>query len=156
MIPAAIPDPHQPMSDPPHEGVSGTEEPTAGRWESLKPRIRLAGSVAIALLAILGLALLGPDSDATDSSSDRMVIWMDDSLNQENATGAPQQTVVNGWTGNALLDTISQQLDHQRRSDHRIAVLLTLGVLLLALNAATTPADARPGTNRPQVPDGRA
>lgn len=124
--------------------------PRLGRWELLRPRVRVLGSVAIALLAVLTLAFADPESDATNTSSDRMIIWMDDSVNQENTAGAPQQTVVNGWTGNALLDAISQQLDEQGQSDHRLAMLLTLAVLLLALNAATTPTDTRAGTNRVQ------
>lgn len=112
---------------------SAADEPPEDRWEELKPRVRLVGSVVIALLAILTLVAFAP---STDGSAERLGIWLDDAANQELTEGAPQQAVVNGWTENALLDLISTQLD---AVDHRPAILLTLGVLVLALTAVTAP-----------------
>lgn len=144
-----VPDPQQWRS-----GAASGVEPAAGdpgadprertgRWAAIKPRVRVIGSALIAALAVLTLAFLGPDGAGSSHSVQRVVIWADDNVNQENTAGAPQQTVVNGWTGNALLDLISKQLDEAAAPDHRPATLLMLAVLLLALSTATAPADRR-------------
>lgn len=109
----------------------------AEKWEASKPLVRLVGSLTLAVLALLTLAQLAPDPLDADRSGDRVTIWLDDAANQERTEGAPQQAVVNGWTGNALLDLISEQLDARPAPDPRPSVLLTLGVLLLALHVAT-------------------
>ncbi|TNC18349.1 hypothetical protein FHE66_07915 [Georgenia sp. 311] len=123
--------------------------------ETRKARVRFTGCAAIAVLAVLTLALLGPSGGSDDVASERMGIWLEDVTNQERTQGAPQQTVVNGWTANQLLDLISQQLESGAVTDNRPAVLLTLGVLLLALSMATTPRAGRfmeaPGLHAPRT-----
>ena len=133
-----FPDPSASVS--PQQYPPAPRKSKADRWELLKPRIRLIGSAVIAALALLTLVAFSPTTPAADFSADRASTWAEDSVNQENTTGAPQQQVVNGWTANALLDLISEQLDEQPPPDQRPAVLLMLGVLMLALMAATTPA----------------
>lgn len=103
-----------------------------------KSRIRLIGCAVIAVLAVLTLAFLGP-AGSEDVASERLAIWLEDATNQDRTQGAPQQSVVNGWTANQLLDLLSQQLESGTTTDNRPAVLLTLGVLLLALSMVTTP-----------------
>lgn len=97
--------------------------------------------MVIAAFALLTLGLLNPSSTGPDGAEERAAIWYEDAGNQALTEGAPQQAVVNGWTGNALLDLISEQLDATAVADQRSAVLLTLGVLMLALMAATTPSN---------------
>lgn len=137
------------MPDPQQWGSGGTPplehalhpipgiDPRVARRESLKARIRLVGSLLIGALAVLSFALLGPSTE--NHAAERILIWADDSANQDRTQGAPQQAVVNGWTGNELLDLISSQLDEAAQPDHRPAALLTLGVLLIGLGLMTTP-----------------
>lgn len=121
----------------------GSSTSGVGGREALKAKVRLVGSLIIALAAVVVLFTAGPShDDARDLSTSRAAIWVDDEANQSRTEGAPQQQVVNGWTGNALLDLISEQLDAATapaKPDNRPAVLLTLGVLLLALTTVTTP-----------------
>lgn len=112
--------------------------------ESRKRRVRTIGCITIAVLAVLALAFLGPTS-SDEVASDRLGIWLEDATNQDRAQGAPQQSVVNGWTANQLLDLLSQQLESSSMADHRPAVLLTLGILLLTVAMATTLGPHRTG-----------
>src|SRR5687768_9021956 len=54
-----------------------------------------------------------------------------DALNQSRAEGAPQQSVVNGWTARDLLELVAQS--EATGQDPRPAALLTLAVLGIAL-----------------------
>lgn len=154
MIAHGTPNHYPPASTSPQQFPSA-QSSAIGRWEFLKPRVRLIGSAVIAALALLTLVAFAPDINA-DSSAERAATWIEDSANQENTAGAPQQQVVNGWTGNALLDLISEQLDEQTSPDQRPVALLTLGILLLALIAATTPAPKRPAQYGTWNPTGQA
>lgn len=139
---ASSPDgPVRPDVAPAATGGTPVDAPAVSSLEKRevrKARVRLIGCVAIAVLAVLTLAFLGP-TDSDDVASERLAIWLEDATNQDRTQGAPQQSVVNGWTANQLLDLLSQQLETGTSTDDRPAVLLTLGVLLLALAMATTP-----------------
>ena len=130
---------------PEHSALPSTSPQV--RSEGLRAKIRLIGSLVIALAAVVVLVTAGPSPvEAGDARVDRTTIWVEDESNQSRTEGAPQQTVVNGWTGNALLDLISEQLDDvaaPAEVDNRPAALLTLGVLLLALATVTTPSTQR-------------
>jgi hypothetical protein len=65
----------------------------------------------------------------------------EDTLNQGRTEGAPQQTVVNGWTARDLLELTAKQGAEAR--DHRPAALLSLLVLGLCLALATSGPAAR-------------
>lgn len=134
---AGTPGPYGPPPPPPR---------TLRQHPPLSATVRLIGSAVIAILAVLTLVLLGPTGE--DHGSERDQIWIEDTANQSRTGGAPQQAVVNGWTGNALLGLVSEQIGDAARPDQRPAALLTLGVLLGALHVATPP--IRPGKSSHQ------
>jgi hypothetical protein len=100
--------------------------------------VRRIGALILAVAAIGIFFGMAPESHASDVSA----IMMADSADQARAQGAPQQTVVNGWTTRNLLELISQQLDANQ--DPRPAALLTLAVLGLALYIFTSEPSGRP------------
>lgn len=113
----------------------------------------IARRIASLLLAAAAIAVwfaLAPDeTDAPDNSSRLASIEAEDQSNNEIADGAPQQTVVNGWTEHNYLALISDQLDENAApaaQDERPAALLGLGVLGLSLIAFTTPSTGRQPT----------
>ena len=65
-----------------------------------------------------------------------------DTLNQGRTEGAPQQSVVNGWTARDLLELTAKQGVEAR--DHRPAALLTLLVLGMCLALATSVSPTAP------------
>lgn len=111
---------------------------------------RRIGSLLLAAAAIAVWFVLAPDeTDAPDNSSRVAGIEAEDETNNQIAEGAPQQTVVNGWTEHNYLALISDQLDENAApaaQDERPAALLGLGVLGLSLIAFTTPRPGRPTT----------
>jgi hypothetical protein len=66
-----------------------------------------------------------------------------DTANNAKTEGAPQQTVVNGWTAKDLLTVIAQEGASQPPVDERPAALLVLVIIGLGLILMTT---------RPDVP----
>lgn len=120
--------------------------------EITKLVFRLTGTLVIAVLAVVAFFLAGPNDFTPQHSAEREEFAAAHALNEELTSGAPQQSVVNGWTQNDLLGLISRQLDDGSGGDQRPAILLTLGVLLLALRTVTEPGTtARPAT----APDAR-
>ncbi len=99
-----------------------------------RERVRRIGSAVLTVAAIW--VLLGMAPEDTTTSFDISSVMLDDGLNQDRAEGAPQQSVVNGWTARDLLEIIAEQGEQR---DDRPAALLTLGVLGLALGLSTSP-----------------
>lgn len=101
----------------------------------------LARAVLV-VVAIVGGALalnvLGPskpDVDQYDSAAAKALLTAD--LNEENAEGAPQQAVVNGWVARDLaviqIDQNNDLLDQQAQTNQLLFVGLVVGALFLAL-----------------------
>ena len=82
----------------------------------------------------------GPSDDAIRQ------VMAEDALNQPTAQGAPQQSVVNGWTARDLLEVIAKT--GAASQDPRPAALLTLAVLGIALLLFTS------GREYPVPPNG--
>lgn len=115
------------------------------------PLIRLVGFAVLALAALLVFfvgAPSGVEIDAPQASTGaRLAIDGNHTLNNRSAQGAPQQSVVNGWTSNAYLELISEQLDEvtahahaaglRSETDRRPAGLLLIGVLGMFFHLAT-------------------
>ena len=112
---------------------------TLPRAERVKARARTIGTLVITLLAVLSFFLAGPTDFTSQHSAERAEFAAVNDLNEELTSGAPQQAVVNGWTANDLLGLISRQLDDGSGGDQRPAILLTLGIVLVALRTVTEP-----------------
>lgn len=105
---------------------------------------RLAGGLLV-LAAVLVWFLMAPDDDGPSYDSLRSAIESDDDGNNELAEGAPQQSVVNGWTANKYLALISMQVeDAEESADPRAATLLLLGVIGLAVLLVTSEGRSEP------------
>ena len=117
---------------------------------------RIAG-FALAVAAGLVWVLMAPeDPHTSDYGSARDSIASNDDANNVMASGAPQQTVVNGWTSNDYLDLMSEQLDalaQPDRVDRRPGILLLIASLGLAVLLVTSgqPTE-RHGTAAPPMP----
>jgi len=113
-------------------------------------KIRKIGFIVISVLALLVFMFGGNYSQ--NQQVDSMINWEDvswsinnrNSVNNGNASGAPQQQVVNGWTTNDWLELISEQLNEISRVgaptsgvDNRVARLLLLLVLGACLDWST-------------------
>src|SRR5690606_24931291 len=97
-----LPDPQQwGPGAAPHNAAPASGNHRIERAERAKARVRMIGSAIIVALAMITAFALAPQTDAdSGSTADRFVVWSDDEANQARTQGAPQQTVVNGWTGN--------------------------------------------------------
>lgn len=113
--------------------------------------VRRLGALVLAIAAALVMVVLAPHDSVT--ASDISNVMIEDTLNQGRAEGAPQQSVVNGWTARDLLELTATQGVEAR--DHRPAALLALLVLGLCLGLATAPsnAPAPPTTSVTRSPD---
>lgn len=102
--------------------------------------VRKIGAVVLVVAAIAVWFGLKPSDSALNMDSIQIAaIMADDQANQERAEGAPQQTVVNGWTARNLLEVIAQQgTTPAADQDQRPAALLVLTVIGVALLAFTT------------------
>lgn len=116
----------------------------------LLQKIRLIGFSCIGALAIIIFLLGGPSQNVYESAQG--IDWEDTAesinlrnhINNENASGAPQQTVVNGWSAIDWLELISEQLNELPQQnqvtttiDNRVSLLLLLLVLGACLEWAT-------------------
>lgn len=95
--------------------------------------IRRLGALVLAIAAAVVMVALAPHDSVT--TADISNVMFEDTLNQGRTEGAPQQSVVNGWTARDLLELTATQGVEAR--DHRPAALLTLLVLGLSLGLAT-------------------
>jgi len=112
----------------------------------LLQKIRLIGFACIGVLALI--IFLSGNSSQNDYEPASAINWETTAesinsrnrANNNNASGAPQQTVVNGWTTIDWLELISEQL-HQNQvatsTDNRVAILLLLLVLGACFEWAT-------------------
>lgn len=104
--------------------------------------IRHVGAVVLVAAAATVWFTMEPEAPATlDHSVEAAAIEVEDDANNELTDGAPQQTVVNGWTTNAYLALISSQMDAASRPaprDDRPAAMLGLCVVGIAFLIATT------------------
>lgn len=96
--------------------------------------IRMVGSALLAIAALGVLFGLAPNDSV--SKTDIASVLAGDTINQASTKGAPQQSVVNGWTARDLLELIATQGVESR--DHRPAVLLTILTLACCLAIVTT------------------
>jgi hypothetical protein len=116
----------------------------------LLQKIRLIGFGCIGVLALIIFLSGGPSQNDHEPLSG--INWEDtvesidnrNRTNNANASGAPQQTVVNGWTTIDWLELISEQLNelpHQNQVttniDNRVPSLLLLLVLGACFEWAT-------------------
>lgn len=106
-------------------------------WRSI---IRVVGGLVLAIAAVA--IYFGMATHNTASAADISSALLDDSLNQKAATGAPQQSVVNGWTARDLLTVIARQGE---RHDDRPSALLAVLVLGVALSVSTSATHREPG-----------
>lgn len=101
--------------------------------------VRRIGAVLLACAAVFVWFAMAPEEPTTfDSEGALSLIQAEDDANNELTDGAPQQTVVNGWTANQLLELlVRQNSTAPTPADDRPAALLALGVLGIALIGAT-------------------
>ena len=95
--------------------------------------LRRVGALLLVLAAVVVMVGMAPKS--TTAPADITSAMITDSLNQGSAQGAPQQSVVNGWTARDLLEIIAKQGEQQ---DHRPVALLLIAVLMLGLAVGTS------------------
>jgi len=106
--------------------------------------IRRIGAVVL-IIAALGIWFgMKPAQDAKASTYHSAVsAALDaDTANNAKTEGAPQQTVVNGWTAKDLLTVIAQEGAGQAPVDERPAALLVLVIIGLGLILMTPRPDA--------------
>ena len=104
--------------------------------------IRRLGALVLAAAAFIVMVELAPQDTVT--ADDVSKVMLGDTLNQARTEGAPQQSVVNGWTARDLLELTAKQGVEAR--GHRPAALLMLLVLgmCLALATASSPRQVEP------------
>ncbi|KQY56687.1 hypothetical protein [Nocardioides sp. Root140] len=103
--------------------------------------VRRVGGLVLAIAAAVVWFVAAPDDvSAADHKDDIASALSDDDANNLLTEGAPQQTVVNGWTAKNLLTIQAQQNNDllEAASDQRPGLLMMLAVLGLALIALTT------------------
>jgi len=112
-------------------------------------KVRTYGFAIIAVLGFLAFLVGGPRAEIVNESridwaGTAQSINSRNSANNNNTSGAPQQTVVNGWTTIDWLELISEQIfemeqsNHSRTShDNRVPTLLLLLLLGASLDWAT-------------------
>lgn len=132
--------------------------------------VRRIGSGFLAFMAVVVWFAMAPEEHAVSSTSshDRSITQAleEFELNNQNAQGAPQQQVVNGWVARDLLSVVAAQQNDliaasaSQTPDPRVPALLMLGLFGLALLGGTTPATgsfapaasaAVPSSTRPDV-----
>jgi hypothetical protein len=144
-----------PVDHPSPAAVSPTTARTTDalpRAARVKALVRTIGTLVIAVLAVVSFFLAGPNDFTSQHSAERSEFASAHAANEDLTSGAPQQAVVNGWTANDLLGLISRQLDDGSGGDQRPAILLTLGIVLVALRTVTEPSSA---AGRAPAPTGR-
>ncbi|WP_157719907.1 hypothetical protein [Microlunatus sagamiharensis] len=100
------------------------------------------------LLLAAAAVWFGMAPEAPDPASTIAVIERTDDANNANASGAPQQAVVNGWTTIDYLRLLAQQSDAASARQDRSTAMLTLcvaGIALLALTVPRAPAERLDG-----------
>jgi hypothetical protein len=125
--------------------------------------IRRFGSVALIAAAIVIWFGMSPAPAEVDHSSDVSAIESEDEMNNARTEGAPQQTVVNGWTEHNYLALISEQLDEAataaaEQRDDRPAAMLALcvaGIALLAFTSSGVATDQQRSTSKPYPSPGQ-
>jgi hypothetical protein len=134
--------------------------------------VRRTGAVVLVLAALAVWLFMAPtepvmphvevQGTVTDRSYDIAQALSDDEANEARTQGAPQQTVVNGWTARDLLTIIAKQQNEALTrdavptpltpivpNDQRIPALLGLVVLGAALAMFTSPRPRRAAADRP-------
>lgn len=100
--------------------------------------VRRLGALVLTAAAIAVWFVLAPEPvDAKGNAAEVEAILEMAELNNDEAEGAAQQDVVNGWATRDLLALLSGQIDKDR-TDERPAALLGLLVLGAALALATS------------------
>ncbi len=97
---------------------------------------RRVGAVVLVIAAIaVWFGMKPSDSVAPEYNAVISAVLAEDEANQARTEGAPQQTVVNGWTARNLLAIIAKQGDSAPPSndDQRPSALLALAVIGIAL-----------------------
>lgn len=96
----------------------------------MSPIVRRIGILLLVLLAVavpLGLAPGKPDTSGYKAEVAAAQVLAD--MNEESASGAPQQQVVNGWHEQDLLETMIAQNNDMLQYQHTTSVLLVVAVL---------------------------
>lgn len=114
--------------------ISKPPAPAPPRKRQSALTVRRVGALVLAVAAAVVMVALAPHDTVTASDIDTVLAA--DTLNQARTEGAPQQSVVNGWTARDFLELSVQQGVDSR--DHRPAALLTLLVLGACLGLATS------------------
>jgi len=106
--------------------------------------IRRIGAVVLIVAAIGVWFGMSPTSDKASSYSSAISAALAaDTANNANTAGAPQQTVVNGWTAKDLLTVIANEGAVPQPVDERPAALLTLLVIGFGLVLVTSQTPVR-------------
>jgi hypothetical protein len=121
---------------------------------------RRAGALLLVLGALTVWFGMTPDSDSDpDHRADVAAIESEDDSNNAMADGAPQQTVVNGWTAINYQRLLSEQMDEasssQVRDDRPTAMLglCVAGIALIAFTARDGARSTQPRASGPSVPE---
>lgn len=100
-----------------------------------RSRVAWLGPVRLIVFALLAIAAVVVAANEPDAdSADVVLARISADTNEESASGAPQQTVVNGWEAADLLDVIAT-----RSTDNRVPLLLVIVVFTLCWQFLTAP-----------------
>ncbi|CAB4964712.1 MAG: hypothetical protein F2842_11810 [Actinobacteria bacterium] len=107
-------------------------------------------------ISVAKVSVTVPPINASSYASDIQTALSNGEANNSNAEGAPQQTVVNGWTARDLLAVIGAQLDEQNASvaktqDGLAAVAEAVSQASAAQTSAVSQLAAAPIDRRPAL-----
>lgn len=105
---------------------------------AITPLIRSITMIVLVLVAVIVTLTMAPVTYiARDATNDIEAALADDSANNARTTGAPQQTVVNGWTAKDLLTITAKELNvvaaNSAQRDDRPAILLRIAIMAIAV-----------------------
>ena len=128
--------PSQPTSVPPGRrrvlpppAPEGTELGAGSSPLSGVPWQLIAVPLVALVIATVALVWLLSGPDETSFADTRAGIESQDTFNNENTAGAPQQEVVNGWTTIEYLNLLSMQQEHDNnRRDALLFLILVSGL----------------------------
>lgn len=135
--PAPAPAPMPTVAPPPAPVTPPTAPPAAPPKAPRSQSVwALIGTICIVVIAALVIVGNAPDTDGYESDTSAALLRAD--LNENDATGAPQQAVVNGWVARDLLEIEIKQNNDLLQQQFVLGLGLLVAVGMLTWTALNT------------------